>query len=194
MQTGTRRGLSKYPLDLQRVGLYANMGDPVFYAKTYYFATDDPVPNTGTLYYSDGTTWTRISTTKTELARAELTSTSASSSGNTYLDVAGFSIAFTLATARAVALQWMGFLQQTAADYMGMAIRDGSNNTVASSTSAPSQSAANVDIKMPPAQVVKDLTAGTYTYKISIACPVTGNCKIHADTADFRSQLTAVAL
>lgn len=166
MQTGVRRGLGKLGLDLVRVGLYATIGDPGYYAKTFFFATDDPVPNTGTQYWSDGTAWYRIGGTKTEIARATLTSNGNSSTGTTVTDITGLSISFTLATARAVRLELnIPLMVNDTADNTIIYIAD-SSNVIQQQTLVPTAAVtATGNMGMPPCWTVLDLAAGSYTFK-----------------------------
>jgi hypothetical protein len=61
-------------------------------AGLFYYATND---NGGTLYRSDGATWTRIAAPTTELGYAEITANPPDSSSNTPADVTGLSITIT---------------------------------------------------------------------------------------------------
>lgn len=194
MQTGVRRGLGKLGLDLQRVGLYATIGDPGYYAKTFFFATDDPVPNTGTQYWSDGTAWYRIGGTKTEIARASLTTNGPNTSSTTISDITGLSITFTLTTARAVEVELVTLMTNSAADYIVVYLTDSAGTTqYVNQLLPPAALTAGANTGMPPCKVRLDLTAGAYTIKARQQALISGTVHSVA-AANSPSQLFATAL
>lgn len=166
MNRGTLRGLTQAAQPLYRTGLYSTIGTAALYPNQWFFATDDPVASTGTLYYSDGSTWTRISATKTEIARAAITSNGPSSTGTTVTDITGLSISFTLATARAVRLDLnIPLMVNDTADNTSIYLTD-SSNTILQQTNIPTAAvSAAVPMGNPPCWTVLDLAAGSYTYK-----------------------------
>lgn len=175
-----------------RTDVFANRGTAASHANSFFFATDDPVASTGSLYWSDGTSWTLLSTVKGELARAVVTSAGSNTSGTGYTDLTGGSITFTLATDRAVLLRGTMLLSNSAADYISPAIRDSSNNVILAA-SFQTRAAAIVQ-RTPALDFPLDLTAGTYTYKLSYSAPSTGTVSHTANSSNQRSFIEAVAL
>lgn len=168
-----------------RADVFANRGSASSFPGAFFFATDDPVASTGTLYYSDGSTWTAISGTKTEIGRATLTSNGPNTSSTTISDVTGLSISFTLATARAVLLEAHLFAaNDTSSKYITMLLTDGSNTQLQSSVVPTPQVSANLNNKVPPLAIMLDLAAGSYTYKVRQQAPTGGIVHVFADATD----------
>lgn len=177
-----------------RVDVFANRGAAASFTGQCFFATDDPVAATGSLYYSDGATWTLLATPKGEIARATVISNGAATSGTGDTDLAGATITFTLATARAVMLRASTVLINSAADYVAARIRDSGNVVMVSSGLMPAAVTANGAGRVPLLEVPVDLAAGTYTYKLSYAAPVSGTVTSAANANGNINFIEAVVL
>lgn len=189
------RTLAQVRADLATVrsDVFANRGGASTWANTFFFATDDPVASTGTMYWSDGSTWALVSTAKGELGRAVVTSAGGNTSGTGFTDLTGGSITFTLATARAVAIKASIVLANTAADYITASIRDGSSTSLLNANLAPAAVTSGAAIRI-TLELPLDLTAGSYTYKLSYAAPVSGTVNSPANSTTSRAFIQAVLL
>lgn len=176
-----------------RQDVFANRGTAAANPNTWFLATDDPVAGTGTTYYSDGTNWYMTSTTKGELARAEVSTSGPNTSGTTVpTDLTGATITFTLATDRVVILNANITLQNTAADATALYIRDGSSTIVAGVNALAAAMGASLPVRFPTVNRPMSLVAGTYTYKVSYLAPVTGTVSSFANATNHLSVIEAL--
>lgn len=186
-------------LPVSRADLFANRGAAASYSGQYFLATDDPNPtvgtnqlNPGTLYWSDGTTWKLIASTKNELYRLDVTSTSSTTSGTASTDITGITMQLTLTTPRAVELILRGPMQNTAADLIEAQIFDADASAIVGvHLFAAAAVTAAVDNRC-DISVVLDLSAAVHNYKVRLRCISTGVGKFtptNSNKLQFRAAL-----
>lgn len=176
-------GLGAFAL---RRDTFDNRGLPEDHPGDKFFATDDPVVDTGTLYLSDGVQWIQIGTTKSELARAELQAAGPNTSGTTALAIAGLAITFTLATERAVRVSCEAPMQNTSASAIVLQLCDGSTSSPAVQAQArlgASAVDAATSLRM-RCERRYDLDAGSYTFRAWQQAPTAGVVKCAATAND----------
>jgi hypothetical protein len=149
-----------------------------------YFATDD---NGGTLYRSDGSTWTKIAasvlqSSGAELGYAEITTPQSTTTTGTYIDIAGLSVTVTVGSRPIVVRAFTPNLGHSAVTAFNGYIREGSTDLVfgqRAGRGAGEQGEFNISRRLAP-------SAGSHTYKVSMLM-------VGAGTMSFAAAATAPA-
>jgi hypothetical protein len=148
-------------------------------AGTFYFATDD---NGGTVYRSDGSSWTKIAASVAqsggaELGYAAITASVTNTGGTAAADVSGLSITVTVGT-RPIIVKFRGAGLSNSAAHGGSFVTINEGGTVLGQGNASDPIATVVDQANAEARLTP--SAGSHTYKVRIGSVFSGNTTVIA--------------